>query len=114
MDHHGGGFASPWAAVLGHHHSMPSMEHTHGFTGHHGHPAAPMPMNLHVPQGFSYYRCEFFFKLFLIFVFFSFFFFVFDQKDRAAPHKRVIYIFFFFHIKKKTEKIMTFNIKTSL
>lgn len=56
MDHPGSSFAtSPWAAVLGHHAmGAPSNEHP-GFAhaAHHG-----MPMDLHVPQGFSYYRWE--------------------------------------------------------
>lgn len=60
MDHPGGGFAtSPWAAVLGHHAMGHGTEHpgfpghAHG-TAHHGHHG--MPMDLHVPQGFPYYR----------------------------------------------------------
>ncbi|XP_063529884.1 protein trachealess isoform X3 [Cydia strobilella] len=43
---HPGGFASPWAAMLGHGmHGM--VQHEYG---------APMPMDLHVPQPFPYYR----------------------------------------------------------
>lgn len=63
MDHPGGGFAaSPWAAVLGHHAMSSTGEH-HGFTAH-AHSAAHhahhgMPMDLHVPQGFPYYRYEY-------------------------------------------------------
>ncbi|XP_070493360.1 protein trachealess-like isoform X2 [Chironomus tepperi] len=46
MDHNSGNYSSPWAAVLGHHHSMTSDPNfTHG-----------LPMDLHVSQGFSYYR----------------------------------------------------------
>lgn len=63
MDHPGSGFAtSPWAAVLGHHTIGPGTEHpgfaAHGHpTAHHGHHTHHgMPMDLHVPQGFSYYR----------------------------------------------------------
>lgn len=61
MDHHGGGFAaSPWAAVLGHHTMGSATEHA-GFAAAHAHSAAHhahhgMPMDLHVPQGFPYYR----------------------------------------------------------
>lgn len=53
MDHASASFAasSPWAAVLGGHHSMGGTTNSeHGF-GHHG-----LPMDLHVPQGYSYYR----------------------------------------------------------
>lgn len=50
MDH-SGGFSSPWAAVLGHHPGE-----AHGYPPAHPHPSAPMPMDLHVPQGFPYYR----------------------------------------------------------
>lgn len=62
-----GGFsASPWAAMLGHHAIGPSAEHP-GFSVAHAHNAAAaaavahhahhgMPMDLHVPQGFPYYR----------------------------------------------------------
>ncbi|KAG5679745.1 hypothetical protein PVAND_009289 [Polypedilum vanderplanki] len=47
MDHNSSGnYSSPWAAVLGHHHTMTSEA---GFS--HG-----LPMDLHVSQGFSYYR----------------------------------------------------------
>ncbi|XP_055680919.1 protein trachealess isoform X1 [Lutzomyia longipalpis] len=57
MDHPGSGFAtSPWAAMLGHHAMGPGAEHP-GFphaAAHHGHHG--MPMDLHVPQGFPYYR----------------------------------------------------------
>lgn len=60
MDHPGGGFAtSPWAAVLGHHAMGHAGDHP-GFvshphaTSHHTHHG--MPMDLHVPQGFPYYR----------------------------------------------------------
>lgn len=63
MDHASASFAasSPWAAVLGGHHSMGGTTNSeHGF-GHHG-----LPMDLHVPQGYSYYRWiltnEFFYK----------------------------------------------------
>ena len=57
MDHHGAGFA-PWAVLS--HHGMAGMDHS-GFAGH---PAAHggipahhgMAMNLHMSQGFSYYR----------------------------------------------------------
>lgn len=59
MDHPGGGFtASPWAAMLSHHAMGPATEH--GFAAHahsashHAHHG--MPMDLHVPQGFPYYR----------------------------------------------------------
>jgi len=46
MDHNSGNYSSPWAAVLGHHHSMTSdPSFTHG-----------LPVDLHVSQGFSYYR----------------------------------------------------------
>lgn len=73
LDHPGGFASSPWAAaMLGHHHSAAAaaaaaavgggtmMQPDHGYP----HPAAPhhhspMPMDLHVPQGFSYYRFEF-------------------------------------------------------
>lgn len=79
LDHPGGFASSPWAAaVLGHHHSaaaaaaaaavggggmMQPGDH-HGYPhpgaahGHHGHPAAgtAVPMDLHMPQGFPYYR----------------------------------------------------------
>lgn len=64
-----GGFgASPWAAMLGHH-AIGSAEHP-GFSVAHAHNAAAaaavahhahhshhaMPMDLHVSQGFPYYR----------------------------------------------------------
>lgn len=59
-----GGFgASPWAAMLGHH-AIGSAEHP-GFSVAHAHNAAAaaaahhahhMPMDLHVAQGFPYYR----------------------------------------------------------
>lgn len=69
LDHHGGaagGFASSWAAVLGHavgaggmmshpgegHHAGAFPAHAHH--PHHQHGA--MPMDLHVPQAFQYYR----------------------------------------------------------
>ncbi|XP_054271415.1 protein trachealess-like isoform X2 [Macrosteles quadrilineatus] len=51
MDHSAGFTGSPWAAVLGHHPSE-----AHGYPPAHAHPSAPMPMDLHVPQGFPYYR----------------------------------------------------------
>lgn len=78
LDHHGsaaGGFASSWAAVLGHaahqvaHHAAVGggmmnpgdAHHAGAFSGaahahhpHHQHGA--MPMDLHVPQAFQYYR----------------------------------------------------------
>lgn len=62
-----GGFgASPWAAMLGHHAAIGSAEHP-GFSVAHAHNAAAaaavahhahhaMPMDLHVSQGFPYYR----------------------------------------------------------
>lgn len=62
MDHPGGGFAaSPWAAVLGHHAMGSASEHHPGFAAHAHSTAAHhahhgMPMDLHVPQGFPYYR----------------------------------------------------------
>lgn len=46
MDHNGENFASSWAAVLGHHPRSPDTSFTH-----HG-----LSMDLHVSQGFSYYR----------------------------------------------------------
>lgn len=46
MDHNGGNYAQPWAAMLGHHAMTPDP----GFA-HHG-----LPMDLHISQGFSYYR----------------------------------------------------------
>ncbi|OWR49773.1 hypothetical protein KGM_212028 [Danaus plexippus plexippus] len=47
---HPGGFASPWAAMLGHGmHGM--MQHEYAQHAH-----ASMPMDLHVPQAFPYYR----------------------------------------------------------
>lgn len=59
MDHPGGSFASPWAAVLNHH-SMSGIDHS-GFASHpsHGHHSAHhgMAMNLHMPQSYSYFRC---------------------------------------------------------
>lgn len=74
MDHHSSGFASPWAAVLGHHamtsgaaehagfaaaaaahvHGAAAVHHPHPHHHHHHHHG--MPMDLHVPQGFPYYR----------------------------------------------------------
>uniref|UniRef100_A0A336LZ13 CSON008531 protein n=1 Tax=Culicoides sonorensis TaxID=179676 RepID=A0A336LZ13_CULSO len=58
MDHPGGSFASPWAAVLNHH-SMSGIDHS-GFSSHpsHGHhaPHHGMAMNLHMPQSYSYFR----------------------------------------------------------
>lgn len=58
MDHPGGSFASPWAAVLSHH-SMSGVDPS-GFSPHTAHSHHPahhsMAMNLHMPQGFSYYR----------------------------------------------------------
>ncbi|XP_063709393.1 protein trachealess-like [Culicoides brevitarsis] len=54
MDHHGGSYASPWAAVLSHH-GMPGSEHHPGFAAAH-HSNYSVPMDLHVPQSFSYYR----------------------------------------------------------
>lgn len=51
LDHSGGFASSPWAAVLGHHPGE-----AHGYPPAHTHPSAPMPMDLHVPQGFPYYR----------------------------------------------------------
>lgn len=56
LDHPGSFASSPWAAaVLGHAGPMMQGEH-HGYPG--GHPGGPatMPMDLHVPQGFPYYR----------------------------------------------------------
>ncbi|XP_037032208.1 protein trachealess isoform X5 [Bradysia coprophila] len=59
MDHSGGFTASPWAAMLSHHAMGPATEHP-GFAAHahsashHAHHG--MPMDLHVPQGFPYYR----------------------------------------------------------
>ncbi|VVC95063.1 unnamed protein product [Leptidea sinapis] len=51
MEHPGGFAASPWAAMLGHGmHGM--MQHEYA----HGHAHASMPMDLHVPQAFPYYR----------------------------------------------------------
>ncbi|KAL0276381.1 UNVERIFIED_CONTAM: hypothetical protein PYX00_003967 [Menopon gallinae] len=68
LDHPGGFASSPWAAaMLGHHHSAAAaaaavgggamMQPDHGYP-HPGaaHHHAAMPMDLHVPQGFSYYR----------------------------------------------------------
>lgn len=83
LDYPGGFASSPWAAAVlaGHHHSAAAAaaavgggssmmqaaaaagEH-HGYPhpgaahAHHTHPAgaATMPMDLHVPQGFPYYR----------------------------------------------------------
>ena len=61
MDHPGGGFTtSPWAAVLGHHAMGANSEHP-SFAAAHAHNAVHhahhgMPMDLHVPQGFPYYR----------------------------------------------------------
>ncbi|XP_031626627.1 protein trachealess isoform X1 [Contarinia nasturtii] len=62
MDQSGFG-ASPWAAMLGHHHAIGTTEHP-GFSVAHAHNAAAavhhahhgMPMDLHVSQGFPYYR----------------------------------------------------------
>uniref|UniRef100_A0A336N8T1 CSON009208 protein n=1 Tax=Culicoides sonorensis TaxID=179676 RepID=A0A336N8T1_CULSO len=53
MEHHGGTYASPWAAVLSHH-AMPGADHA-GFAAAH-HSNYSVPMDLHVPQTFSYYR----------------------------------------------------------
>lgn len=50
MEHPGGFTASPWAAMLGHGmHGM--MQHEYSHAAH-----ASMPMDLHVPQPFPYYR----------------------------------------------------------
>lgn len=57
MDHHGGTYASPWAAVLSHH-GMPGTDHPGFATAAHAHHSNySVPMDLHVPQSFSYYRC---------------------------------------------------------
>ena len=79
LDHPGGFASSPWAAAVlaGHHHSAAAAAAAAGTTmmqaaaaagDHHGYPhpgaahhphhaaAAAMPMDLHVPQGFPYYR----------------------------------------------------------
>lgn len=57
MDHSGGGLAaSSWAAMLGHH-PMSGSSNDPGFA-HRGSGHYEMPMDLHVPQGFSYYRWE--------------------------------------------------------
>lgn len=72
MDHHSSGFASPWAAVLGHHamtsgaaehagFAAAAAAHVHGAAAvhhphHHHHHHHGMPIDLHVPQGFPYYR----------------------------------------------------------
>lgn len=59
MDHPSSFTASPWAAMLSHHAMGPATEHpsfaahAHG-ASHHAHHG--MPMDLHVPQGFPYYR----------------------------------------------------------
>ncbi|CAH2095180.1 unnamed protein product [Euphydryas editha] len=51
MEHPGGFASSPWAAMLGHGmHGMMQHEYTHP------HAHASMPMDLHVPQTFPYYR----------------------------------------------------------
>ncbi|XP_026497498.2 protein trachealess isoform X7 [Vanessa tameamea] len=51
MEHPGGFASSPWAAMLGHGmHGMMQHEYTHP------HAHASMPMDLHVPQAFPYYR----------------------------------------------------------
>ncbi|XP_013166265.1 PREDICTED: protein trachealess isoform X2 [Papilio xuthus] len=51
MEHPGGFAASPWAAMLGHGmHGMMQHDYTHA------HAHASMPMDLHVPQAFPYYR----------------------------------------------------------
>ncbi|XP_045484447.1 protein trachealess isoform X3 [Pieris rapae] len=51
MEHPGGFASSPWAAMLGHGmHGM--MQHEYA----HGHAHTSMPMDLHVPQAFPYYR----------------------------------------------------------
>lgn len=74
--------APSWAAaMLGHHHSAMmqvaanagasgSVEHSYGHqgAGHHVHSAIPgsstqnLPVDLHMPQGFPYYRLAFFFN----------------------------------------------------
>lgn len=75
LDHPGGFASSPWAAaMLGHHHSaaaaaaaaaggmmQPADHHGYPHPGHPGagHPGAAataVPMDLHMPQGFPYYR----------------------------------------------------------
>lgn len=67
MDHPGGGFTTPWAAMLGAHHQMSAGSEHPGFSSHHHHHPSQMashhhhnhhhhPMDLHVPQGFPYYR----------------------------------------------------------
>lgn len=63
MDHSGGGFAaSSWAAMLGHHGIATPADHHASFSAvAHAHNAAVahhhgMPMDLHVPQAFPYYR----------------------------------------------------------
>lgn len=55
--------ASPWAAMLGHHHAIGSSTEHPGFSVAHAHNAAVahhahhgIPMDLHVAQGFPYYR----------------------------------------------------------
>lgn len=84
MDHTGGGFAaSSWAAMLGHHGIGPSADHHASFSAvAHAHSAAVahhahhgMPMDLHVPQAFPYYRFVPFPQL-TIFFQFSFYFVV--------------------------------------
>ncbi|CAH2054763.1 unnamed protein product, partial [Iphiclides podalirius] len=51
MEHPGGFASSPWAAMLGHGmHGMMQHDYTHA------HAHASMPMDLHVPQAFPYYR----------------------------------------------------------
>jgi len=62
----GAGFASSWAAVLGHaaHHAGAMMnpgdahQHAAAFPGgpHHPHHQGGVPMDLHVPHSFQYYR----------------------------------------------------------
>lgn len=73
LDHPGGFASSPWAAaMLGHHHTaaaaaaaaaggmmQPGDHHGYPHPGAgHGHPGAAtaVPMDLHMPQGFPYYR----------------------------------------------------------
>ncbi|XP_066247187.1 protein trachealess isoform X1 [Euwallacea similis] len=55
LDHPGGFGAPPWAAVLGHHAAASIMQtgEPHGYAAAH-HPGGPM--DLHMPQGFPYYR----------------------------------------------------------
>lgn len=61
LEHPGGFAASPWAAaMLGHHSAVTGggglMPSDGGYPHPGGHHHAAMPMDLHVPQGFSYYR----------------------------------------------------------